>query len=178
MSRLDDLINQYTQLYADAPEGLKPMYQGTLLGIQLASGAIAMDRQEEYQRQVDALQAQVNNLSAAANGGPNWRRPAPAGDRRKDMDQLVEVYSLTDPRNGTVFYVGSASSAVDQVRDYTRTPNAKVSCKPILSELQEEQLEPIVEVLETGIRLAEASAAKAKWMQAMAASGAQLTNQR
>lgn len=175
MSRLEDLKTRYERMQASASGEMASYYNGVMLGIELASGAMALDDKDRLQEQVERLQSTLDSVST---GQPNWRRPVPNGERRKNMDQLVEVYSLTDPRTDTVFFVGSASSAVDQVRDYTRTPNAKVSCKPILNELADLGMEPVVEVLETGVALRDAPAAKTRWMQTLVAKGAQLTNQR
>ena len=142
--------------------------QDKILGLELGAGALAQDQLAVEQARNQPEQA-------------TWRRPAATGlgARTRDMDQLVEIYAISNPLDDdNYFYVGSATDAAQQVKDYTRTPNAKVSCKQQLDELTAAGLEASVTVLETGVVMREAAARKSYWITELTSKGAMLANQR
>lgn len=168
MSRIEDLRKQYQAAMAGAPEAMAMFYTGLLMGVDLAAGAAAEDRVVELKE------------AAATSTNGSWRREAtPSGTRTpRDPNKEVDVYALVDPRSGKAFYVGSSIDPEKQLQDYIRSEDVSISCKPLIEEIIGEGSRPTIQVLETGVKMAMASARKEAHMALLTEAGAELVNQR
>jgi hypothetical protein len=172
MSRMTDLRAQYQFMAENAPETIRLLYQGVLMGVDLAAGAAAQDYAEK-------LEAELAHRPAANGDTPSWRKsPTTRGGRNPNLQ--VKVYALTDPRaaDEPVFYVGSAQDPEAQLQDYIRSDEVKVSAKPLIDEIVGDGSIPGVRVLEEGVLLPDSTAAKERWITKLQAEGAALVNQR
>lgn len=172
MSRVDELRAQYATMAENMPGEMKQMFQGILMGIDLAAGAAAQDH-------VTTLEGII--AKGSGNGDqPAWRRQASATGRTRNMEQPVTVYGLTDPRtpNGDIFYVGSSTDPANQLQDYIRSEDMTIGCKPMIESIIGDGLRPGIEVLEKDVKLADANSVKEKWMREVEGRGLTLTNKR
>lgn len=174
MTQVEQLREQYRLQMESAPAEMRMLFQGIMMGIDLCRGAAAVDFAAE-------LKELVAKLPADSGSEPTWRRrPSGTGTRVRNPDTLVQIYGLTDPRHEEeqIFYVGSAMDPEGQLQDYIRTEGVGVSCKAIIEELIAIGKRPGITVLEKDIRLGDAGAKKAEWINRLVDEGHELTNQR
>jgi hypothetical protein len=145
MSRMTDLRAQYQFMAENAPETIRLLYQGVLMGVDLAAGAAAQDYAEK-------LEAELAHRPAANGDTPSWRKsPATRGGRNPNL----QVKSLRPHGPAGLPTSRSSTSAPPRIReaqlqDYIRSDEVKVSAKPLIDEIVGDGSIPGVRVLEEG----------------------------
>lgn len=60
---------------------------------------------------------------------------------------MYKIYSLTNPLNGKVFYVGITYRSIEaRLKEHLRSPNKRIS--KIVERLKNKELQPLIECLE------------------------------